>query len=226
MQVSAHTGVPMAWLLAIDEREGGGNSMTYFGNGEHVIGNGKKTTLVPIGRGPFADWQAGCIDALQYDGEDQVSLWTISRAIYQAEAWNGFGPRNHGRYSGYLWSGTNIYNGGKYTSDNHWDPTANDQQLGVVPVMLRLAQIDSSLTLPNFPIPVPLPPPEAVSDAMWLQQALNSLGQAPPLIEDGNYGRKTRAAVKAFQAAHRLTPDGLAGPNTRAVIVTAMGIEA
>jgi len=210
--------------MAIDERESGGDILGYFGNGDRIIGTGNKTVDVPEGRGPFADWQTGCIDSLQYEGEDQVRLWTITRALYQAEAWNGFGPRNNGRQSGYLWSGTNIYTGGKYVADHTWDPNAVDLQLGVVPVIMRLIQLDQTLTLPDTPIPIPAPPPACVSDASWLQTALNSLGQSPPLIVDGNYGRKTRAAIRAFQVAHGLEADGMAGPLTRSAINKALGM--
>ncbi len=39
-----------------------------------------------------------------------------------------------------------------------------------------------------------------------------------PLLVDGCYGRHTRRAVAAFQAAHGLVPDGLAGPLTLAAL--------
>jgi peptidoglycan hydrolase-like protein with peptidoglycan-binding domain len=58
----------------------------------------------------------------------------------------------------------------------------------------------------------------------WLQAALNRLdategfSKDPPLVVDGSYGRHTRRAVTAFQAAHGLVPDGLAGPLTIAEI--------
>jgi len=64
----------------------------------------------------------------------------------------------------------------------------------------------------------------------WLQAALNRLSASrsldategfskdPPLVVDGCYGRHTRRAVTAFQAAHGLVPDGLAGPLTIAGI--------
>lgn len=51
-----------------------------------------------------------------------------------------------------------------------------------------------------------------------LQQALNGLGVRLPLAEDGDFGPKTRAAVKNFQLAHGLKVDGIAGPATWAAI--------
>lgn len=48
-----------------------------------------------------------------------------------------------------------------------------------------------------------------------LQQLLNQkLQPSPNLIPDGDFGNKTDAAVKAFQKAKGLTPDGIVGPKT------------
>lgn len=217
-EVSAKTGVPIAWLLAIDEREGGGDPLSYLGNGEHVIGTGRKTTLVPKGRGPFLTWQDGAIDAILFEKLDEVPSWTMPRACFEAEGWNGFGPRMHHRYSGYLWAGTDIYLGGKYVADGKWDPSTIDQQLGVVPMMRKLSEIDASMFIPEFIPVMPQSVPPGMKQALWIQESLNHLGQDPPLLEDGSFGRKTRTAVRAFQRAHGLTEDGLVGPITRAAI--------
>ena len=55
-----------------------------------------------------------------------------------------------------------------------------------------------------------------------LQRGLNVLGASPKLKEDGKIGPVTTAAIKAFQVIHGLTADGLAGPQTKAAIATAM----
>jgi lysozyme family protein len=207
--------------------------------------------------------------------------WTWPRSCYEGELFNGFGPRAHGRRTGYLWSWTNIYTGGKYVADGKWDPDHIDEQCGMVPMMAALLRLDSPLALADGPpwsvapgtagappaptvpaipgsnparggedkgnaagtgpskaqgdlaaptpaIPV-LQPPDlpAVFDpdvTAWLQAALNRLDAAegfsndPPLAVDGSYGRHTRRMVTAFQAAHGLAPDGLAGPLTVAEI--------
>ena len=56
------------------------------------------------------------------------------------------------------------------------------------------------------------------SDIMWLQAALNQLNAAGLLV-DGDYGKATDAAVKAFQKKVGTTVDGEVGPATRKIIV-------
>ncbi|MCL2429253.1 MAG: peptidoglycan-binding protein, partial [Alphaproteobacteria bacterium] len=54
-----------------------------------------------------------------------------------------------------------------------------------------------------------------------VQRALNVLGISPPLVETGRVDARTVAAVKSFQVAAGLIPDGIAGPKTK----TALWIE-
>lgn len=52
----------------------------------------------------------------------------------------------------------------------------------------------------------------------WLQASLKRLG-SPDLVEDGEYGDDTKAAVEAFQKAHPpLKADGQAGVQTIATV--------
>jgi peptidoglycan hydrolase-like protein with peptidoglycan-binding domain len=55
-----------------------------------------------------------------------------------------------------------------------------------------------------------------------VQHALNLLGASPPLTEDNNCGPMTTAATKAFQIAHGLTADGIAGPQTKTALAVAL----
>jgi hypothetical protein len=62
----------------------------------------------------------------------------------------------------------------------------------------------------------------AIDEVRMIQEALNAvLHLDPPLPVDGNYGRLTRLAVRAFQAAHGLFVDGIAGEETLPVLRTA-----
>lgn len=60
-----------------------------------------------------------------------------------------------------------------------------------------------------------------MADYKKIQQRLNELGVNPPLVADGVYGPKTRAAVIAFQQSRGLVADGIVGPKT----LGALGLE-
>jgi lysozyme family protein len=219
--VSAKTGVPVVVLMALNERESSSSMLTYLGNGDRLTA---KTRHVPAGRGPFTSWEAGAVDALHLDQLDDVKDWCWARACYEGELWNGFGYRARGLHTPYLWSGTNVYSSGKFVSDGIFEAGVKDSQLGTVPLMLALVDLDKSLDLPGWPAACPWPDmaapqaPPAGHDGggrgtLWLQESLNKLMNAG-LLNDGSYGRRTAAAVRQFQEANGLTADGLSGPET------------
>lgn len=234
------TTVKVVPCACIHERECDADFRCALCNGERIIGTDRKTTLVPRGYGPWATFEAGAQTAFAIDGLDKVAAlpegWTFERAVYEWEIYNGIGPRSHGRHTGYNWAGTNIYNGGKYVSDGVWNPNAWDTQLGCVTVALAITQIAPDLALPRMlPVvagPSIIPTPAPVPDGLGgqhdighggmttkdIQTRLNSLGLNPPLVVDGNWGRRTTLAVKAFQQMKGLQVDGLVGPQTRAAL--------
>jgi len=225
------TNVPVLWLMVINERESSSDMNTYMGNGDPLH---HRTIHVPRGRGPFSSWPLGAEDALKFDKIDQVADWTTPRACYEAEVWNGFGYRKHGRHSAYVWAGTNVYTKGFYSSDGHWEPNGIDPRCGVVALMKAVVDEVPELILSEFPGSTPYVPPPApvpsdhdvhLHDVEWLQTSLNTLildQQGDPLKVDGNFGRRTRTAVRAFQQLHGLTVDGIAGPETVSAIEVAL----
>src|SRR5215470_10169543 len=113
LTVEARTGVPWFVIAALHNRESDADFATYLGNGEPLE---RKTALVPRGRGPFASWEAGAVDALALDGLDQVKEWSPERACFEIEKFNGFGYRRRGVRSPNLWSFSNHYTRGKYVA--------------------------------------------------------------------------------------------------------------
>lgn len=147
LDVSTATGVPALWLMATWDREAPAINRfdCYFGNGDPLD---RPTTDVPQDRGPFTGtdaWEKGCIDALHIDEVSSETQWSLVRMCWHWEKWNGFGPREHGRPSGYLWAGTDQYRGGKYVADGVWSPRTWDKQLGCVIIAKELVALDASL---------------------------------------------------------------------------------
>ena len=223
-EVSAETGVPQIWMAASFEREASSNFADSPAQGDPW---NRVSTHVPRGRGPFRSWQEAAIDAYRIDGLDRVGAanWTWVRACYEGEVFNGMGYRVHGIHSPYLWAGTNNYVSGKYVADGVWSADAVDHQLGIVPVMARIVALRPGLNLADVlpqlaSLNPPAPAPEGLGqhgahDTAWVQNELNMLQvDGTPILVDNNYGRRTRYAVMAYQKAHGLEPDGLAGPLT------------
>jgi len=157
--VEKATGVPAAMIAILHERESNANFDTYLGNGQPLS---KRTSIVPVGRGPFRNFEEGAIDALNIDGLAKIKTWSIEQAIFKAEGFNGFGYRHKGIRSPYLWGGTNHQERGKYVRDGVFDASVMDKQLGAVGILYTLFALDPSLRLPletKAAPPVPIPPP-------------------------------------------------------------------
>lgn len=231
------TGVPVIVLAAIHHRESSGDFSGWLGNGDPW---NRVSTHVPAGYGPFVSWEAGAVQALIIDGLDKVKNWSIEQALYREEAYNGFGPRNHGIATGYVWAGTDQYTRGKYVADGKWDAGYKDIQLGTACIMRTLLDMSPTLgdLIPSAPVATTLTEPPALvpvplgyggrglgawHDAFWIQSALNLLMTPhPPLVVDGSIGRLTRITVRFFQTANELEPDGLVGPVTMMALETGL----
>lgn len=222
------TGIPATWMATSFEREASSNFARSPAQGDPW---NRKSTHVPRGRGPFKDWRESALDAYHIDGTDQIGAasWTWARACFEGELFNGFGYRDyHREHTPYLWGGTNNQQPGKYESDGVWVATKDDQ-LGMVPVMWRMVQLRPALALPGVapqwapaPGPLPTPTPSTLTDAGWVQRALNKVGDYG-LEVDGSYGRQTKIAVRDFQSKHDLDVDGFAGPKTITALEAASG---
>lgn len=224
------TGVPIAALMALAEREMSGNLHCYLGNGERLT---HRTTLVPKGRGPFPDtpdgFIRGALDALHLDGLDQIVKtsegWSMPRFGYESELWNGWGYRGHGIPSPYLAGGTTVQKRGKYVRDGVYDSGVMDPQLGTLAIVEELFKLDPSLVfgggavdkISPDEVPSIVPDPHPVigdnDEIEWVQKALNALKVGEALVVDGNLGRGTRGVVRQYEASRHLSVDrGYPGP--------------
>jgi lysozyme family protein len=232
-EVSDKLGIPQIFIATSFEREASSNFNLSPAQGDPW---NRVSTHVPRGRGPFSSWAEAAIDAYTLDRLDRVGRdnWTWARFCYEGELFNGFGYRNRGVNTPYLWSGSNNYTSGKFVVDGGFNPGVVDKQLGIVPIARAMVAADSSLDLPDSPGTATAPGPAVGAGALddgdgsggfldteLLQKSLNDLGFGP-LDVDGLVGRKTRAAVAAFQQENGLDPDGITGPKTEAAIVAAV----
>ena len=92
--------------------------------------------------GPYNSWLDSAVDALKFDGLDKVANWDISNTLYYILKFNGLGcfvgagiNSTPPYRSAYLWSYTTAYDCGKYTSDGHWDPKAQSDQVGAAAIL-------------------------------------------------------------------------------------------
>lgn len=145
--VARAIGAPQVWPLigAIHDREASLNFAGVLHNGERIIGTGRKTSLVPRGRGPFTTWEDAAEDALRLQNWQNIRDWPLARWLYEAEAFNGWGYVAHGVNSPYVWGGTNLQQRGKYVADGRWNASAWDSQLGVAAILKAIFAIDASL---------------------------------------------------------------------------------
>jgi lysozyme family protein len=137
------TGVPSELIGCIHMMEATCNFKAYLGNGEQIIGTGRKSKLVPKGRGPFKTFEAGALDALNLLGLLDIKNWSLGLVLQYAEKFNGLGyllyhPEDN---SPYIWACTNMNDGkGKYVKDGKYDKHApTDEQVGVAAMFKWLA---------------------------------------------------------------------------------------
>lgn len=171
LSVANKTGVPWFVIAVIHEREASQNWFTQLGQGDPLNAVSRH---VPAGRGPFATWEEGAVDALvncaPYAARNKD--WSVGAALVQLELYNGTGYASRGLPSPYLWAGTDQYHSGKYIRDGVYDPNAVDQQLGCAGLLRAMMQLDPTITftgavltsVPPKPVNPVVPKPPSVTN--------------------------------------------------------------
>lgn len=136
-QAGAEIGVPWHFIGIVHAMEAGFDFATHLHNGDPLTA---RTVRVPAGRPtsgepPFS-WVESARDALTLKNLHRETDWSIPRVLYNLERYNGFGYRRMGVPTPYLWSFSNLYEKGRYTSDHVYDPNAVSKQCGAG-VMLK-----------------------------------------------------------------------------------------
>lgn len=159
--IEATTGVPWWAVGTIHYREADLNFNSQLGQGDPL---NEVSRNVPKRRGPFFNhptdapghdaFYRGALDAL-IDCPPKAAAWpnwTAGGTMTIFEEYNGLGPEMHGVASGYVWSGTDQYTGGKYIRDGVWDPRYIDIQDGCAPIVAMIIAMDDTVKFPGVRI--------------------------------------------------------------------------
>ena len=139
--VATPLGIPWFFVGLIHCMEASLSFKCHLHNGDPLTA---RTVDVPKGRPvtgtpPFT-WEESATDALTFEGFAHLTDWTLPALLYRLEEYNGFGYRNHGVNTPYLWSYSNHYTAGKYASDGVWSPTLVSKECGAAVLLRRMAQ--------------------------------------------------------------------------------------
>lgn len=144
LAAAACPGMPWWWVACAHSLESGMSWTRHLHNGDPLTA---RTRQVPAGRpatgSPPFTWEASARDALTMPPHSLhlVREWTIPRALYELERYNGFGYVRRRINSPYLWSFTTLAQPGKYVADGRFDPAAVSQQCGAVAIMKALEEL-------------------------------------------------------------------------------------
>jgi len=202
-KVGKAVGVPWYVVGIIHSLEASGNFTRHLHNGDPLTA---RTVHVPAGRPktgrpPFT-WEQSAIDALRGRGLGAWKDWSVPGTLYQLEAYNGFGYRDHHPNvpSPYLWSFSTHYTRGKYVADGRFSATAVSQQVGASLLLKQLvgSPQNGRVAIPTGPRILQLANPSVKGpDVLAAQKLLvkNPFGSFNPGKLDGEYGEITAGAV-------------------------------
>lgn len=136
--VESATGVPWDVVAACHYRESSLDFKAVLHNGERIIGTGKKTKLVPAGRGPFLTWHEAAVDAMIIEKGKFPKTWDTQGKLDFCERFNGLGYAKRNMPSPYVYAGTNKYKSGLYVADGKFDASKVDKRLGCAAIIKGL----------------------------------------------------------------------------------------
>lgn len=132
-------------LSTIHFKEASSSFKGVLHNGERIIGTGRKTSIVPKGRGPFKTWEEAAVDAINLTPKRWEKLMAgstdIGDILYAIERFNGTGyitGAGKAENSPYLWACSNINDDkGKYVSDGKFDLNASTGSTAGAALLLK-----------------------------------------------------------------------------------------
>lgn len=137
--------VPAMMTGLIHSLECNNHPLGVLHNGEKIVGTGKKTSIVPKGKGPFKTFLESALDAVDELTTFSVPVWSVGWIGFKCERFNGTGYISGAGapdLSPYIWACSNINDDyGKYVSDGKYDPKAPaNGQVGCLTLLKRAEQ--------------------------------------------------------------------------------------
>ena len=134
--VSKVTGVPWYVIAVIHYREATFSFKGHLHNGDPLTARTRKEPkgYPKTGNPPFT-WEYSAIDALKIKNLHTRKNWSIEDIAWVLETYNGKGYLQTGKTNPYLWSGTQHYRIGKYTTDHGYDARVIDEQFGTMSLL-------------------------------------------------------------------------------------------
>lgn len=134
-------GIPWWWIAGAHMLESTFNFTRHLHNGDPLTA---RTVREPPGRPktgepPFS-WEDSARDALERHKLGGLQDWSLPRALWRWERYNGFGYRPQGVPTPYLWSFSSIYEKGKFIKDKVFDKEAGSEQCGAAVLLKALHQ--------------------------------------------------------------------------------------
>lgn len=152
--IMLETGVPWQVVGCIHSLEASLNLKHHLHNGDPLTA---RTTHVPAGRpkkgNPPFTFAESAIDALTMVGLAGQNEWGVAETLFRLEKYNGFGSRNKGINTPYLWSFSNHYKKGKFVKDGVWDANAVSGQCGAA-VLIKVMIDEGMFSFEALPKPL------------------------------------------------------------------------
>ncbi|MBL7720148.1 MAG: hypothetical protein JNL72_15025 [Flavipsychrobacter sp.] len=237
-QVAQPLGIPWYFVGITHHLEGGSNFKKHLHNGDPLTA---RTVQVPKGRPlsgtpPFT-WEYSANDALKLQKLDKWTDWSIAGILFKLEGYNGYGYRNKGIYSPYLWSYSNHYTKGKYTADGKYDANAVSKQCGAACIIKRMYErgiiadaATGTITLvataeaTGEVVKATVASATATQEKEYkktLAQLLTTVTYKPSLVRVD--ARELQKVLNQLGAKPKLIEDGKAGKNTSDAVKKATG---
>ena len=128
--------IPWWFIAVIHLLESTYNFRTHLHNGDRLDA---RTFRVPSGRpktgNPPFSWEDSARDALRHHELANLEEWSLPRALWRLERYNGFGYRSKRIATPYLWSFSTIYKKGKFIGDGVFKRSAVSKQCGCATVL-------------------------------------------------------------------------------------------